>query len=77
MPFWDGSWGPGSWFPLFPIGFMILCVVFMLLMMGLMRGMGPWRGGSRGSALNILNERFARGEIDRAEYEEKRRAIAG
>jgi putative membrane protein len=27
------------------------------------------------TALDILNERFARGEIDRAEYEEKRKLI--
>jgi len=47
---------------------------------------GPWhmRGGSPGpgtfgdptySALQILNERFARGEIQKPEYEEKKAAI--
>jgi putative membrane protein len=37
-----------------------------------------WAGDSRRSrtALDILNERFARGEIDRAEYQEKRKLIA-
>ncbi len=36
---------------------------------------GPsWRGPSH-SALQILNERFARGEIQKAEYEEKKVTI--
>lgn len=35
----------------------------------------PWRGPST-PALEILNERFARGEIDKQEYEEKKTAIA-
>jgi putative membrane protein len=29
----------------------------------------------RSTALDILNQRLARGEIDRAEYEEKRRLL--
>src|SRR6185437_15281872 len=33
----------------------------------------PW--ANRGSALNILEERFARGEIDQAEFEDKRKLL--
>jgi uncharacterized membrane protein len=77
MPFWYGMWGPGSWFPVFPLGFMILCMVVMGIVMMAMMGMGPFRRRSHESALDILNERFASGDIDRSEYEEKRRTIAG
>jgi putative membrane protein len=59
-------------------------VVMMLLMLALivgavvltlrLLGHGP-AGRSSGRALDILNERFARGEIDRAEYEDRRRAL--
>ena len=76
MPFFGGMWGPGPWFPGFPFAFMILCMVIMGVLMMYMMGMGPFRRKSHQSALDILNERFADGEIDRSEYEEKRRTIA-
>ena len=37
----------------------------------------PWCGPGRGrAALDVLEERFARGEIDKAEFEEKRKLLA-
>jgi uncharacterized membrane protein len=32
-------------------------------------------GGRRLTAIDVLNRRLARGEIDRAEYDEKRRVL--
>jgi uncharacterized membrane protein len=57
---------------------MILAIVFCgAMMFFMMRGMmGGHRGQSGdGHALEILKERFARGEISQAQYEEQRRLL--
>lgn len=75
----------GFWW-IFPLVMMILCFVFMR---GCSRRW-MWRGRSRGwmwgeyspgsgsgeAAINILKQRYAKGEIDRSEYEEKRKVLA-
>ena len=88
---WPGPWhmwGWGFWwiFPLFMLFMMIICAAIFFL--GHRSGSGPHHGGPSGmmdrgrswgdptySALQILNERFARGEIQRQEYEEKKAVI--
>ncbi len=67
---WDG-W-PHMWFPLWPLIFMAVCIIIMMVVM--MPMMRRHRSGDS-HALDILNERFARGEIDQREYETRRRAI--
>ena len=71
---WGGGWAFWWVFPLFMLFMVVACVFFMIR--------GPWgHGGHRGerdattSALQILNERLAKGEIQTAEYEEKKAAI--
>jgi len=62
-----------------PILFMLICLaLFLLVMVPMMRGRGPWRDRDlrRQTALDILNERYARGEIDKSEYEERRRVLS-
>lgn len=71
---WSDFWPMPYFFPLFPILMIAVCVVVMLMMMRGMRG-GMHRGGN--SALEILNERFARGDINKTEYDECRRVLEG
>jgi putative membrane protein len=70
---WGGGWGLGWIFPLFMFFMMLVGAFFM------MRGSwghGPHAGtDATSSALQILNERFAKGEIAKEEYEEKKAAI--
>jgi putative membrane protein len=69
---WWNDYGPGPW--------MIIGPMFMILIFaacfGMMFFMMRRHGGGRGdSAAQILKERFARGEIDGHEYEERRRTL--
>jgi putative membrane protein len=61
MPFFFG--------PLFMILIFVLCLGMMMFMM---RG---HRHSAGSGALEILNERYARGEINQGEYEERRRVL--
>jgi putative membrane protein len=70
---WPGDYWPMHFFlgPGMMIVFVIICFALMFFMMR-GRRMHASRGGY---ALDILKERFARGEIDQAEYEERRRLL--
>ena len=68
-------YGPGPWTmfgPMFLIMMMAVCVVVMFFMMRRRHGATPGD-----AAAQILKERYARGEIDKAEYEERRRTLEG
>ena len=60
-------------------GFMwVILLLFVIVFFWLLRGVfsgqnGP--GKKEGSALKILQERYARGEIDRDEFEQKRKDL--
>ena len=82
-------WGPdmmwGGWFHMF-FGFLMM-LLFLAILVGLVVLVVRWLGSSEHSPfrhapgagarspLDILKERLARGEIDVAEYEERRRAL--
>jgi uncharacterized membrane protein len=53
----------------------IMLIVFVGLAL-IIVWIADWTSGGRGpTAIDVLNRRLARGEIDRAEYDEKRRLI--
>jgi putative membrane protein len=65
-----GGWFGGVLMMLLMLALVVGAVVLALRLLGYAPA-----GRSSGRALDILNERFARGEIDRAEYEDRRRAL--
>jgi putative membrane protein len=74
---WGEPWG---WHPFMMVGpiFMLLALIgAVAIFVWLVRwatGGHPFHGRSR-AALDILEERFAKGEIDKAEFEDKRKLL--
>ncbi len=84
---WGGGYG-GHGFWMFPLMLLLLglvCVAFLFARRSCGHGMHSWGGPAHmmnrswgdpsHSALRILNERFARGEIQKDEYAEKKSAL--
>lgn len=69
-------------FPMFPIFLIILFVVVLVAFIGPMARDRPdsyarsIASPPHNAAFDILDQRLAKGEIDRSEYDEKRRTIA-
>lgn len=65
-----GHWGFGILF------WVLLIVVLVVLVMNVNKGMGGnGRDRTDKSALDILKERYARGEIDKDEFEQKKKDL--
>lgn len=80
MMWWGGGWYGMIFGPLFMI--LLLAVIVAAVVLFARWVGGPWPGTfpphyppSHRTPLDILKERFARGEIDKAEFEERRRVI--
>lgn len=69
--------GFGSGWMIFMLIFWILIIAGLVLLVKWLidRGRGATPSGDSESALDILKKRYARGEIDKKEFEEKKRDL--
>ncbi len=73
---WGHGWGGMIFGPLMMLVFIALIVGVVVLVVRWLGG-GPAQGAKPKTALDILEERFARGEIDKDELEDRRRTLQG
>ena len=71
MPHWFG-------FIPAPLGMVVTIFILVFVFIALLRLMPGGKHHRKGRrSLDVLEERFARGEIDRAEFEERRKILSG
>ncbi|MGE5158035.1 MAG: SHOCT domain-containing protein [Gemmatimonas sp.] len=78
MMWWNGGWYGMIFGPFFMILSLAAVVAVVVLLVRWLGGSSTGFSSSRPSTrspLDILKERFARGEIDKDEYEERRRVL--
>lgn len=79
---WYNQGMGGGWWVLMMIGMVVFWVIFVIGIVALLRHYGPWRGGANaqlasGSAIEILKQRLARGELTEEEYTRLRKLLEG
>lgn len=76
---WDGGWMPGwGWFGLMHVLWWVVIILGVVALVRWLSERGGRGAGHAGAdqALAILRERYARGEIDKAEFEERKRDLS-
>lgn len=70
------GWGMGSatmlFFSLFWIAILVLIILGIVFIIRYLRGYGKEGRGAQETPLDVLKKRYARGEIDKKEFEEKK-----
>ncbi len=73
------GWGGGGWWGMFfgPVMMIAVLAVIVAIVVFILRGTGSAPSGPPAgkTPLHILKERFAKGEIDKDEFEERRRIL--
>ncbi len=77
---WMWHWG-GMW--IFPMIMLVVVIIFLFVFFGRWGGRPPWwgpgghhrEGGESETALEILNKRYAKGEITKEEFEQMKKDI--
>jgi putative membrane protein len=73
---WGPGWGGGMFFgPLFMIALLVLSVVVIVALVRWFSGERVLPRESNRTPRDILDERFAKGEIDREDYDARRKAL--
>ena len=74
---WDGSSAPWYGMIFGPLMMIIFIVLTVLIIAWVLRAVGQgWQATSPAETpLDVLKRRFARGEIDRPEYEERKKIL--
>ncbi|MGK2853596.1 MAG: SHOCT domain-containing protein [Microbacteriaceae bacterium] len=72
----DGTWGMGAWIIMAVFGLLFWAAVITAIVLLVRRtGTGHGVAPAHHDAERILNERFARGEIDEEEFSARRSAL--
>ena len=63
--------------PLFSLIWIVVAVIVIVMLVRMLRRGGHWRHmhHHHGGALEMLRERYAKGEISTAEFEERKKAL--